>query len=161
MVDLELWRENPIFGVGPGMGMLYRVSMLKWVASHTEYSRLLAEHGVFGLMALLLLIVMAVRSIRRGNSILGKAMAASMIGWAFLFMMIDGMRLAAPAFAFGLSFATILPNVPLFTTPGRRDMRGGAYTGRPRMKRQSETSDPVRIARDRRTVFEGETGDGR
>lgn len=109
LADLEIWYENPIFGVGPGRGMLYRYDYVGWVAAHTEFSRLLAEHGVFGAAAFLSLLVMAVQAVRRSRTVTGKAMAASMIGWAVLFMTIDGMRLVAPAFAFGLSFATILP----------------------------------------------------
>jgi hypothetical protein len=108
MVDLQIWMENPVFGVGPGMGMFYRAELLKFVASHTEYTRLLAEHGIFGVAAILLLLVMAVQGIRRSKSLVGKALAASMIGWCLLFMMIDGMRLAAPALTFGLSYAAIL-----------------------------------------------------
>jgi hypothetical protein len=113
MIDLRMWSENPIMGVGPGMGMLYRAEEFKWIAAHTEYSRLLGEHGLFGAAAIVLIVVMAVQGVRRSRTIFGRAMAAAMIGWGLLFMSIDAMRLVAPAFAFGLSYATILSRANL------------------------------------------------
>ncbi|MGH9801386.1 MAG: O-antigen ligase family protein, partial [Blastocatellia bacterium] len=52
MDDLEVFNEHILFGVGPGQARLYRQGHNK-AAAHTEFSRLLAEHGVFGLAALL------------------------------------------------------------------------------------------------------------
>lgn len=118
LADLVIWSENPIFGVGPGIGMRYRFMYVGWVAAHTEFSRMLAEHGVFGAAAILLLLVMAVKAVRRSRTVTGKALAASAIGWGVLFMTIDAMRLVAPAVAFGLSFATILPKADLSLNRG-------------------------------------------
>jgi hypothetical protein len=162
MIDLQMWKENPIFGVGPGMGLLYRYSVLKYVASHTEYTRLLAEHGAFGLLALVLLVVMVIQSIRRARTIQGKALAAAMVTWAVLFMMIDGMRLVTPAFAFGLSFAAILPmSRPFrskpFRRPWRRGLPKGGHPSQPRPKSRFESE----VGRDDETCLEGETGGGR
>jgi hypothetical protein len=161
MIDLQMWRENPIFGVGPGMGMLYRYSLQKWVAAHTEYSRLVAEHGVFGLLALILLVVMVIQSIRRARTIMGKALAAAMVSWTLLFMMIDGMRLVAPAFAFGLSFAAILPMSRPFRRPGRRGLPKGAHRSQLRPKIRFDPEGGRRIECDDETRLEGETGGGR
>lgn len=138
MLDLHMWRENPIFGVGPGMGMLYRVRVLKWVAAHTEYSRLLAEHGVFGAASLLLLVVMAVQGVRRSKTIIGKAMSTAMIAWSFLFMSVDAMRLLAPAFVFGLSYATILSRTSLVPNLSRENL--GRATRRARLRLRRRTS---------------------
>lgn len=101
--DLETWWNNPLLGVGPGGAMESRVSRLgAAVAAHTEFSRLLAEHGVFGLLAMVLLVVCAVKNIRRrtgGSAVL----RVTMMSWSILFMLVDAMRLVAPAFAFGLA----------------------------------------------------------
>jgi hypothetical protein len=161
MADLELWKENPVFGVGPGMGQRYRANVMKYVAAHTEYTRLLAEHGVLGAVAIILLIVMAVRGIRRSNTIIGKALAAAMLGWSFLFMMIDAMRLVAPAFTFGLAYATVLMGANLSLIPGRRVLNRATYPFRPRPRRAMGASRPAQIARDRGTTFGGGAGDGR
>lgn len=55
--DLNYFYENPVFGVGPGIGgMLRGEEGLQGVQAHSEPTRLLAEHGSFGLIILLLLI---------------------------------------------------------------------------------------------------------
>lgn len=55
--DLKFFEENPVFGVGPGIGVMMRgEDGLQGVQAHSEPTRLLAEHGSFGLIILLLLI---------------------------------------------------------------------------------------------------------
>lgn len=127
LADLEIWRKNPIFGVGPGRGMVARYSYVGWVAAHTEFSRLLAEHGLFGAAAFLLLLVMAVQAVRRSRTVTGKALAASAVGWSLLFMTIDAMRLVAPAFAFGISFAIIVQKAGLPSRPARSTLSERNY----------------------------------
>ncbi len=102
--DLYLFQEFPILGVGPGGSVKYGASV-----AHTEFARLAAEHGTLGLVALLLLLLAAASSIRQARTIKGKAIAVCLIGWSFLYMLNAAMRLAAPAFTFGLAFATVLP----------------------------------------------------
>jgi O-Antigen ligase len=104
--DIELWKENPAMGVGPGVAAFTEGRLLQ-AASHTEFSRLLAEHGAFGLISLLALLSMALQSLIRARDARGKAIVASMIAWSFFFMMINAMRVVAPAFLFGLTFVTL------------------------------------------------------
>jgi flagellar biogenesis protein FliO len=55
--DLKFFYENPVFGVGPGIGGMMRGEEgLQGVQAHSEPTRLLAEHGSLGLIILLLLI---------------------------------------------------------------------------------------------------------
>jgi len=96
--DLELWRDNPLLGVGPGMAHEHR-SM-----SHTEYSRLLAEHGILGLGAIIALVFAAVTNLKKQRTPGDKALTASMLGWSMAYMVDKAMRTAAPAFMFGLAF---------------------------------------------------------
>ena len=107
--ELDIWRENPIFGIGPGMAVSHWELFFGPAAAHTEFSRLLAEHGVFGIGALLLLLIMTFRNLKYAQSLVGKAFIASMIGWSFLFMLVNAMRIVAPAFIFGLTFVILLP----------------------------------------------------
>jgi O-antigen ligase len=102
--ELRVWQDHPILGVGPGGSNSVGAS-----TAHTEFARLPAEHGVLGAIALLLLLVAALRSIRKAKSVKGKAIAVCLIGWSFLYMLNAAMRLSAPAFMFGLAFATVLP----------------------------------------------------
>lgn len=107
LADLRVWANNPVLGVGPGRATKLRKEG-RMVAAHTEFTRLPAEHGIFGLGAALLLFIMGVRNIRRARTRMFKAVVASLVGWSFLFMSGDAMRLIAPAFALGLGFVTIL-----------------------------------------------------
>ena len=110
MDDLRIWSENPIFGIGPGESKAEHALYFRVTAAHTEYTRLLAEHGLFGLAAALLLFVMGAQRfghIRRIPNIRAKAMIAPMVIWALLYMIDKAMRLVAPSFTFGLCFVTI------------------------------------------------------
>lgn len=102
--DFTIWSENPILGVGAGMGPASRLAILgRAPAAHTEWSRLVAEHGLLGLGAAVCLIAMAWRACARDRRPFERALAAGFATWAFLFMFHAGMRLAAPAFAVGLA----------------------------------------------------------
>lgn len=107
--DLQTWMEHPILGVGPGQGDAYRATRFRVVTAHTEFTRLLAEHGTFGLIAMFCLFYLSGQQLLRAHTIQGKALVAAMICWSFLYMLGAAMRLAAPGFAFGLTFAFILP----------------------------------------------------
>ncbi len=102
--ELRVWRDHPVFGAGPGMAKLAREASGVPAASHTELSRLLAEHGLFGLGALLLLALLAAQRFRQARTPMSRAMVLSMMGWSLLFMAHSAMRLAAPSFLFGLAF---------------------------------------------------------
>jgi O-antigen ligase len=110
--DLYTFVHHPLFGVGIGMAATYRtIYFSRAIEAHTEFSRLLAEHGVFGLFALVLLLWMAWTALRQAQTPGAKAIVATAIGWSFLFMATTGMRLLAPSFLFGLAFARIDPNL--------------------------------------------------
>jgi O-antigen ligase/polysaccharide polymerase Wzy-like membrane protein len=127
--ELKVWRRYPILGVGPGGSKFVGAS-----TAHTEFARLPAEHGILGVVALLLLLVVAAKNIRKANSVEGKAIAVCLIGWSFLFMLNAAMRLAAPAFAFGLAFATVVPESGLNSKSLGLALR--VMTARLRQKRQ-------------------------
>ncbi len=107
--DLQAWSDNPVFGVGPGQAKAFRQSFRADTSAHTEFSRMLAEHGVFGLFAILVLLAMAIQHLRRAPFGAGKAYVAAMISWSFFYMLTAAMRLAAPSFIFGLSAVNMLP----------------------------------------------------
>jgi O-Antigen ligase len=108
LADLEMWLANPVFGVGPGGSYALHALTFRKQAAHTEYSRLLAEHGVFGLVAMILLLIIPLQNLRRARTPIGKALVAALAGWALLFMLVNAMRLVAPAFCIGLTCATFL-----------------------------------------------------
>jgi O-antigen ligase len=120
--DLQAWSDNPLFGVGPGQAKAYRQDFRADTSAHTEFSRLLAEHGIFGLLAILLLMMIALRNLKNSSPGSGKAFTAAMISWSFFYMLTAAMRLSAPSFIFGLSALTFIseeeaqPQEPLHPT---------------------------------------------
>lgn len=106
--DIRLLLENPMYGVGVGNSADSRSRFLDRSAmSHTEFSRLLSEHGILGVLALLMLILMLVVNFRKQRTVMGRAFAAGCAVWCCLFMTNVAMRLAAPSFVWGLMYATI------------------------------------------------------
>lgn len=55
--EMTIFYENSLFGVGPGQVATVRTEMFgNDATSHTEYTRLLSEHGLFGIVALIVLL---------------------------------------------------------------------------------------------------------
>jgi O-antigen ligase len=110
LADLEIWRDHPILGLGPGMAKRTRALYYERAGSngaHTEFTRLLSEHGLLGLGALVIFFYAMVTNLKRARTPPGKAITAAMMAWSFLYMMNAAMRLVAPSFAFGLAFASL------------------------------------------------------
>jgi O-antigen ligase len=125
VADMEIWSSNPILGVGPGQATELREEIM--LVAHTEFSRLLSEHGVFGLAALVMLLITGWKNLKRSHLVESKALVAASIGWSFIFMLNAAMRMAAPSFFFGLAFATFLFTVrkdALVLPPGIRIQDG-------------------------------------
>ena len=100
--DLELWSANAFLGVGPGRSKLTDAETGNFSLAHTEFTRLIAEHGVLGALAFLLLLGMSCRAVTRARGGVPRGLAAGLQAWALLFMIHSAMRLAAPSFLFGL-----------------------------------------------------------
>ncbi|REJ78546.1 MAG: O-antigen ligase domain-containing protein [Acidobacteria bacterium] len=122
--DIQLFLQNPIFGVGIGESPTSREAIIgRDRMSHTEFTRLLSEHGVFGLGALLAIGAMTLLNFRKQGAIEGKALAAGTAVWSVLFMANTGMRLAAPGFLLAFSFITVVPSVKVIRSVLRREPR--------------------------------------
>jgi hypothetical protein len=103
--DLAIWERNPVMGVGPGMSKLARLENKRAMMAHTEFTRLVAEHGVLGIVALALLAWMGLVAVFSAPPGASRALAACFVAWATLSMLHAAMRIAAPAFFFGLAAA--------------------------------------------------------
>lgn len=57
MEDVELFKDYPIFGVGVGQSRYFRKGSegVEGAAAHIEMTRLLSEHGIFGLLVVVVL----------------------------------------------------------------------------------------------------------
>src|SRR5690606_31727496 len=103
--EFQMFLDNPIFGVGVGKNREERIEMTGIAAaSHSEVTRLLAEHGMLGLVALLILIYvpLSLYPTNQQNIFL----LSFFFFWA-LTINHAAMRLAAPAFIYALSLLKV------------------------------------------------------
>ena len=106
-IDLDIFSEHYITGVGPGQAeeLRERYGYGKGVSAHTEYSRMLAEHGILGLFSLLILIVASATHL---SSLDSKSINFIKILFGFLALLSmahSAMRLAMPGFLYGFLFS--------------------------------------------------------
>jgi len=103
--ELNEFLKHPVFGVGVGKIKETREKITGInVVSHNEISRLLSEHGSFGLLALsLLMIIPLVLHLKNRSNIFAFPL------YVFWFLTINhsAMRIAAPAFIYGLCLLNI------------------------------------------------------
>ena len=67
LADLALWEKYPILGVGVGASQFIREN-LNGVAAHVELSRLMAEHGLLGLLFFAILLFQGIRVLKSDNT---------------------------------------------------------------------------------------------
>jgi O-antigen ligase len=108
--DASIFAENPILGVGVGDADEARGKYVNYrpAASHTEFSRMIAEHGIFGIFSIGALIFMVVFNFRRQETDFGRALVLGFAAWSALFMLNAGMRLAAPSIILGMIYLTVV-----------------------------------------------------
>lgn len=106
--DWQAFLENPLFGVGLGQAKFYHGRFGIFTSSHTEYTRLLSEHGSLGLLSLFILLGLAASRLFKKMSPAQKGIVMLLTVWAMLYMLNTTMRTAAPGFLFGLAGATFL-----------------------------------------------------
>ncbi len=105
--ELNMFFDNPFFGVGVGGAKYERyLETDTLAASHNEMSRLLGEHGMIGLVILVLLIFVPTFK-NLPQSLLTKALAGAFFVFWFLTINHSAMRIAFPAFIYGLSVAIL------------------------------------------------------
>lgn len=133
--DLAVWGDNPLLGVGSGQSIYHHTGgNLTRASTHTEYTRVLAEHGLFGLAALGLLVTMFVSGLREARSQWNRLLLAGTGVWALTTMLHAATRLAAVPLLFALSQLRVEPDpVRSSLPPPRRrfgSVRDGSRVGR-------------------------------
>jgi hypothetical protein len=103
--ELNMFFDNPILGIGVGKNKEYRLQKTGIeAASHNEITRMLAEHGSLGLLALIILfwVPLFLYFINPQN-----VLALSFFVFWGLTINHAAMRLAAPAFIYALSLLKV------------------------------------------------------
>jgi O-antigen ligase len=109
--QLESFYESPFFGIGVGNGKYKRMetNVNITAASHNEISRLFEEQGLFGIIALFILLIKPLLNILFSNMYQRSFLISFYIFWFFTINH-SAMRLAFPSFIYGLSLINIQTN---------------------------------------------------
>jgi O-antigen ligase len=108
--EIDTFLKNPIFGVGVGKGVEVREDETgTFVLSHDEITRMLAEHGSLGIVALLILFFtpLVLYLENKFNMFL-----LCFVAFWFLTINHAAMRTAAPAFVYSLSLLNVQLGFP-------------------------------------------------
>jgi hypothetical protein len=99
--EIRLFEKNPVFGVGVGESTVIRKSEtgIKTI-SHSEITRMLAEHGAFGIVSLLILAVTPLLLFLKREP--NPYLICFLVFWA-LTINHSAMRIGAPAFLYALA----------------------------------------------------------
>lgn len=103
--EINMFLENPVYGVGVAKGTEIRGEQTGFLtASHNEITRLLAEHGFFGILALMILIFTPLFLFADNKQHI--YLFSFLIFW-FLSVNHAGMRTAAPSFIYALALLKV------------------------------------------------------
>jgi hypothetical protein len=110
--DTEIFADNIVLGVGAGMTKYQRLTYeicelrsdkcIDEVSSHTEFTRMLSEHGIPGVIGLVLFAMLTWQALRRPGP--GQGFAIAWVAWALSQMVYANLRVVAVPFAFGVAF---------------------------------------------------------
>lgn len=104
--ELTAFFESPIVGIGVGKIKEYRYEKTGVLsATHNETSRMLSEHGLFGVSGLLILIISPLVFSFKNKS--NMYLFSFLVFW-FLTINHSSMRIAAPALVYGLCLISII-----------------------------------------------------
>ena len=105
--EWENFVNNPFFGIGVGSGKFERYEKMSiMLPTHNEMTRLLGEHGMVGIIIIALLILVPIFKMSREPYRNRAILSAFLIFW-FLTINHSAMRLAMPAFVYGLCIMSI------------------------------------------------------
>lgn len=105
--EYEAFVDSLPLGLGVGEAEKILIDR-RAIQAHTEYTRLLAEHGLFGVVAILCLLAMIVQAYRRQTIPWGRAWTAAFAAWTLVNMSHAATRIAAPSFTFALAMFTFV-----------------------------------------------------
>jgi len=107
-IDLQIFKDNLLMGVGPGAG-----HHLRWtygygsvVGAHSEFTRMLAEHGLFGLLSLVSILILSLQEYQKRTDY-NKVLLGCLSIFGILTMFHSAFRIALPGYFYGLSYVVL------------------------------------------------------
>ncbi|KFF05191.1 O-antigen ligase family protein [Flavobacterium reichenbachii] len=108
--EFQMFLDNPILGVGVGKNKEIRKEETGInAASHNEVTRMVAEHGTFGILDLMILLFTPLILFANDRR---NIFALSFLAFWFLTINHAAMRTAAPAFVYGLALLSVVAKKP-------------------------------------------------
>ena len=103
--QIAMFYENILLGMGVGSSknILIYYDLGSGAATHTEFARLLAEHGIFGLFNILILFLLPIKSFFKTQDFNKKLFIIISVTFSFLTMFHSALRLALAGYIYGLS----------------------------------------------------------
>lgn len=107
--DLEIWFNNPVFGVGLGLAKKNRNILVGSTnaKSHTEYTRFLAEQGIFGLGCIFILFSTFINRLMIEKIKNLKIWITFLIMFPALYFLPSAFSTFLPAFSLGLALLKV------------------------------------------------------
>ena len=98
--EYQVFLESPVLGVGPGGAVKYHQLHMREesVMTHTEYTRLLAEHGSFGILAFVSLLLMYFKLQWSAKSIADRGWVLGALAWVLIMFSHSATRIVLFAF---------------------------------------------------------------
>ena len=104
--EIKMFAENPILGVGAGLGSLERKLEFKTQGcTHNEFTRMMAEQGILGVVSILILVIIPFQ-LYFGNK--NNVYFFSFYAFWFLTINHSAMRIAAPSFIYALTLLNVI-----------------------------------------------------
>ncbi len=102
--EMKILQLSPVFGVGTGAARYIASQNNIGLLSHTEYIRVLTELGFVGLTVFMFYLGRAWLVAATARSLLIRASLLGLIAWTSAYFLVNGFRLAVPAFLLSLGF---------------------------------------------------------
>jgi hypothetical protein len=105
MEEIQIFKNNPVMGIGVGKTKEVRkLENGSHISTHNEMTRLLAEHGIFGLFSILILVFTPLMLYLKNRQ--------NFYLFCFFFFWLltishSGMRVAAPSFIYALALTSL------------------------------------------------------
>lgn len=109
-IDFNTFLENWETGTGVGGSAFFRNAEAGISAVHVEFSRILADHGILGLVALIIMLFFPIFIFFNLKDIKSKFLLSAFVALSLLTMSHNAMRLAVPGFFYGFGFMLVYVN---------------------------------------------------
>lgn len=112
MADIDIFENNPIFGVGPGgaVELRYDYGFEDRTAAHIEYTRLLSEHGIGGLCVIFVMLIFPIVWIRKQRVGIWRGVSAGLFTIGILTCLHSAMRTNTTVVCYTLAAIPVMMN---------------------------------------------------